>query len=483
MRGSLDSRVVGPKRPWRFLVSTTGCVGDIRRHMGSADYSYGFVLKALTPVLERLGSWELVEQPESCLSYRAARARERGLEPVHLVLHPPHNASFTPDVPTILFPFWEFPNLPDQDFRNDTRQNWVRMCRAVDLILTACRFTAEAFQRAEVDCPIEIVPVPLAPEPFEVPPWNPEDSWTIECRHLVLGGDEEPGLVVQDVSDGDGHRVPLAAWKRFLRGAYRRYIRRWLNDQAIERVKRVRKRILHLPEVPPPLLPSRPLTISGLVYTSLFNLSDRRKNAADLLSAFLIAFNDRPDVTLVLKLATSPSREYYDLLELQSLYQGFGLRHRCRVVVITDYLTDEQMMSLFRVSTYYLNTSRAEGACLPLQQAMAAGRPAIAPDHTAMSDYIDEAVGFVVPSHPEPTFWPHDPARRLNTTWNRLVWSDLRDRLIASASVADTDRGRYEWLSSNARQRMFERASRDVSEAALRQALEKLRNPANRFVA
>ena len=38
-----------------FLVSTTGCASDIRRHMGSADYSYAFVLEALKPVLEARG--------------------------------------------------------------------------------------------------------------------------------------------------------------------------------------------------------------------------------------------------------------------------------------------------------------------------------------------------------------------------------------------------------------------------------------------
>ena len=40
------------------------------------------------------------------------------------------------------------------------------------------------------------------------------------------------------------------------------------------------------------------------------------------------------------------------------------------MVVITDFLTDEQMNDLFRATTYYVNASRAEGACLPLQQAL-----------------------------------------------------------------------------------------------------------------
>ena len=71
-------------RPYAFLVSTTGCARDIRRHMGSADYSYVFVLEALKPVLERLGTWRVVDRPESQLAHAAARAEAEGFRPVHL---------------------------------------------------------------------------------------------------------------------------------------------------------------------------------------------------------------------------------------------------------------------------------------------------------------------------------------------------------------------------------------------------------------
>lgn len=440
----------GP-RPYRFLVSTTGCVGDLRRHLGSADYSYGFVLRALTPALERLGTWELVPRPESSLSQRAARARAEGSRPVYLVLHPPHNAYFAPDVPTVLFPFWEFPRLPDREFGLDTRQNWVRMCRGADLVVTACRFTADAFRRAGVACPVEVVPVPVAPAAFEVPAWDPGHAWTLACRHLVLGG-QAPAAGVEGAParPADGP----AAWKRALRAGYRRHVRRWLNPAAIERVKRLRRTLLRIPDEPLPLLPTAPLTLSGLVFTSLFNPSDRRKNARDLLTAFLLAFRDRADATLVLKLATSATREFYDLHEFRAMYDALGIAHRCRVVLLTEFLSDEQLGALYRATTYYVNASRAEGACLPLQQALAAGRPAIAPRHTAMADYLDERVGLVVGAHPEPTFWPHDPERRIETTWNRLVWSDLRDRLLEGAEVVRTDRARYDRLAAAARDRM-----------------------------
>src|SRR5262249_44623018 len=135
------------------------------------------------------------------------------------------------------------------------------------------------------------------------------------------------------------------------------------------------------------------------------------------------------------------------------------------------FLDDDQMAALFRAATYYVNTSHAEGACLPLQRALAGGRPAIAPDHTAMADYLDGSVGFVIRSHPEPTFWPHDPDHRLETERRRMVWPPLHARCLASAALAPT---RYRKLAVAARGRMAEIAGRDVAEEALRRALDPL---------
>jgi hypothetical protein len=56
---------------------------------------------------------------------------------------------------------------------------------------------------------------------------------------------------------------------------------------------------------------------------------------------------------------------------------------------------------------------------------------------------LDGAVGFVIGSHPEPTYWPHDPEKRTATYWNRLVWSDLYDRFRESAEIIDRDSERY----------------------------------------
>jgi glycosyltransferase involved in cell wall biosynthesis len=476
-------RTPAPRRhdaPYRFLVGTTGCAGDIRRHMGSADYSYAFVLEALAPALERLGSWRYLPVPEASLGLAAARAAAEGTRPVHLSLHPPQNAYFSPVVPTVLFPFWEFPEVPCRDFGHNTRQNWVRMCRGAGLVLVACRFTADALRRAGISAPIAVVPVPVPDRAFRVPDWDPSWTWTIPCRHLVWGGPpreqtaEPPAPAAPPPAPRVGLKRRVA---RRLKGVYHRRVAPWLSEPTRQRLRRAKRRMLRQADPPLPLLPSTPLSLSGLVYTSLFNLADRRKNPRDLLSAFLIAFRERPDVTLVLKLATSATREYHELIELDALYRSLRIDHACRVVVLTDFLTDDGLDGLNRATTYYVNTSKAEGACLPLLRALAGGRPAIAPRHTAMLDYFDGDIGYVVRSDPEPTHWPHDPEFRHETTWHRLVWSDLRDAFLASAEVAERDRAAYDAMSAAARRRMRDLVSVDAATEALRQALAQIDAP------
>lgn len=452
-----------------LLVSTTACVRDLARHLGSADYSYGFVWRALRPVLESLGDVRQVEAPESQLSHAAARGRAAGMRPVHLALLPPHLAYMPADVPTVLFPFWEFDRIPDRDFGLDTRQNWRRVSRAASTIVAACRFTAESFRRAAIDRPIEVIPVPLDPACFEVDPWSPQFVWSHECRHLVLGGLDSnavDGMVAMPTQ--------RSGWRRHLCARYDRSVRPWLSDRALQRARRLRKTMLRIPDLPPPLLPRRRLELSGLVYLSVFNFSDRRKNARDLLTAFLSTFRDRADVTLVLKLATNPLTEHDEVRQLQEMVRGFGISHRCRVIAITEYLEPRLLRDLYRVSAYYINTSRAEGACLPLQEGLASGRPAIAPDHTAMADYIDDRVGFPIRSSQEPAPWPHDPEQRSETTWARLSWTSLCDRLRESASAVAHERHRYDRMSQTARARMRDYAGRPLVEARWRRTLHRL---------
>ena len=65
------------------------------------------------------------------------------------------------------------------------------------------------------------------------------------------------------------------------------------------------------------------------------------------------------------------------------------------------YLNDDEYAKLVQGSTYVVNAAHGEGQCLPLMEYMSAGKPAIAPSHTAMEEYINEGNSFVVKSSAE----------------------------------------------------------------------------------
>jgi glycosyltransferase involved in cell wall biosynthesis len=520
-------------RPIAFLVSTTPCARNIAEHLGSPAYSYHFVAEALAPVFRLLGEYRLIDHPESRLAFAARQAEKAGFRPVHIAINPLQDVYLSPALPNVVFPFWEFPDIPDRDFGFDTRQNWVRICRRAALVLTACRFTASAFEKAGVDVPVGVVPIPVPPGAFDLPDWDPDHLWTLDCRHEILGAEpplsgpapaaaHESAPSSEPVGETSAATIRTRSWQAVRRGfrriapwlsprtvaglmmlkralvsnrdkdsdsgpsafelarrCYRQHVQRWLSPYALAKVTRAQRRLLALTgreprDVADPPLPSGPLALGGgLVYLTMINFGDERKNYTDILSAFILAFRDRPDVTLVVKLTTNRLREHHEVGLFRASYRAMGLTHRCRIVVLTEFLNEEQLNALYRATTYYVNASFAEGACLPLMRALAGGRPAIAPDHTAMADYIDDAVGFVLRSHAEPIHWPHDPEKRLETTRRRVVWSDLHDAFLASAEAAASP-ARYAVMAAVARVRMDAHASQYAVAEALRGALEQL---------
>jgi glycosyltransferase involved in cell wall biosynthesis len=221
------------------------------------------------------------------------------------------------------------------------------------------------------------------------------------------------------------------------------------------------------------LYPPQPnLELSGIVYTALLNPFDARKNWQDLLSGYLLALKDREDATLVVKLVVSADWEAAALADVFAFYRATGLNHRCKLAFVTAYLSEEQLVELTRASTYYLNTSRAEGSCLPLQNFMAAGRPAVAPPHTGMADSINEQCGFTLESHPEPASWPQEIGGGYRTSWHRLVWQSLYDQLRASYEAAKHGLPRYRTMADRARARMRQLVSPDSVYPLLTAALE-----------
>lgn len=208
------------------------------------------------------------------------------------------------------------------------------------------------------------------------------------------------------------------------------------------------------------------LVFSGVVYTSVFNPADGRKNWLDIVTAFVWAFRDEPHRTLVLKMSHHNRSTFLgDLFLLFARLAPF----KCRVVAIHGYLSAEQLQNLVGVTDYFVNASVAEGQCLPLLEFMAEGVPAVSPDHTAMETYIRPDNAFVVRSSHQPHIWPNDPRECYRTLSNRIDWDSLRQGFVESAALITSEPERYQAMSRAATATV----AQHYASAVIQQRLEK----------
>ena len=214
----------------------------------------------------------------------------------------------------------------------------------------------------------------------------------------------------------------------------------------------------------PPVVPEVRVPLEGVVYTSMLNPTDGRKNWHDILTAFCWAFCDVEDATLVLKMVKGDPHSYRrDLFLILSRLAPF----KCRVVTMDGFLEDDEYAGLMAATSFYVNASNAEGLCMPLMEFMSVGRPVIAPCHTAMADYIDDSAAFILGTSPEHNVWPNDPRHLYTTMRERLKWDTLVAAFEQSYRVVKEAPGRYAEMGANARNLM-----RDYcSDAAVRERL------------
>jgi glycosyltransferase involved in cell wall biosynthesis len=457
-----------------LLVTSTYSEPSLIQHLGREAYSYRFVYGLFAPLLDRWAPTLEVIDPERNLAGEAQRALQKRQLPVHVGFSPLHLMTPAPGIPNIVVPAWEFPDIPVVEYEGNPRNNWARVANEMTMVITHTAFSAQAFLRGGVTSPIRVVPVPVPPAYFAVPPHDPQRSVVIDSPCYILQPLERDGT-------GSPSTMNLRrTCKRMLRSYYMHLqpllpvvVQRQILDagRALTAGLRAFRRL----NIPLPPVQQR-IVLSGIVYTSIFNPFDGRKNWEDMLSGFLRALGPRDDATLVLKLVISRDRAFLAVQEVLAHYHSLKIPHRCRIVIVTEYLAAEQMLQLAESTTYYLNTSRAEGSCLPLQDYLAAGRPAVAPCHTGMADSVADDRGFPVASHPEPAVFPNHIQAGMTTTWHRLVWSSLVECLEESYAVARVEPRRYRAMSAAARNSMIELVSEQRVWPKLRDALNEAAN-------
>lgn len=413
-----------------FLLHATENARSIAGHLGLADYSYYFVLQRFAPLLACLGEMRVVED-EQTLPALIAELQQRRQRVAVLSFAPPQRVPQGLSCPVLPVFAWEYSTLPSESWSGEARHDWAAVLQGLPAAITHSQFAVRAVKAAtRNDYPVVSLPAPVWDDYQTV---YRDAGWRRAWQHRWRL-DLAQGVML------DSHALGLAQTA----------------DAA--------------PPPPPSFVPAPcSVTLDGLVYTAVFNPNDGRKNWHDLISAFCFAFRDDPQVTLLMKLVHHDAAHACQLAwtEMRKLAP-----YRCRVVAVHGFLDAGTYRHLVAHSSYIVNTAHGEGQCLPLMEFMSAGKPAIAPDHTAMADYLRPDNAFLLRSSEEWTHWPHDPRMLLRTMRYRLDWSSLHAAYLASRHQVRTAPEDYDRMARAAHETLRQHCSQDV---ILRQLAEFLR--------
>ncbi|AGI21993.1 putative glycosyltransferase [Pseudomonas sp. ATCC 13867] len=271
----------------------------------------------------------------------------------------------------------------------------------------------------------------------------------------------EPVLDAEPVSD----EPAPSRWQQRL-NVSRALLRDWFKEAFIAPLQ-VRQAPLEAPAPPPvtvevvsnelPVVEQR-VRLHGVVFTCVLRAEDETRNWTEMLTAFCWTFRDQPDATLVFKLTHSDlSSGRIAMLTNLSRLSPF----QCRVVVINAYLEDAEYERLVAASHYLVHPAQSEASAITVQEFMSAGRPVLAPCHSALSGWVDDDSELRLRSSVQPAYWGRDPDKRLYLRDHRLDWVSFCEVFARGFAIAVDEPERYRALSQRARAVVRERASLD----------------------
>ncbi|WXL26079.1 glycosyltransferase [Ectopseudomonas mendocina] len=473
----------------------------IASSLGQAEYSYYFVLKSFLPTLKSLGQVHVVSDPFREVDLLYTQALKRGETCLFLSFTSPQNTPLGLRCPTIPVLAWEFEDIPNEHWLGQRQQNWCYVLKRCGQAITHSAQTVKAIKDAlGQQFPVVSIPAPVWDKYDELRRKRTQQRRThisLNIDGLVFDSHNanfEQHLPSTDVvlahvaAVRQGNNAPIEAerlpsWRNEsqLRITYR-YALEWLRlvgrPLLTDLHQEIRRRLLRQPAIPPavPLMQApetwpignHKLNLSGVVFTSLFNPCDGRKNWVDMLTAFCTAMRDEREATLLFKLTAN---DYVEAVKAMLICMARLPRFSCRVIIINGYLQGEDFDALIEASDFVVNASYGEGQCLPLMEFLSCGVPAIAPYNSAMRDYMDSDVGFIVNSWRELWHWPHDPRHALRTCQEQIDWSSLVNAYQDAYHCARNTPERYAELSRNAIERMQHHCSEAVARERLKCAL------------
>lgn len=474
----------------------------IQSNIGKPEYSYYYVLKSFLPLLERLGDVVVVTNLEREVDKIYVECRLRKEVCFFLSFAPPHRTLTTLECPTIAVFAWEFDDIPDEQWGVEPSSDWRLVLRRLAGVIVHSSHTADVIRKAMgADYPVVVVPAPVWQRDIaQCRTFAPKEGAELRFPGWLFDSDQhslsdfEEDLVWERQFDGVSinrlkscSRVidPEPKTVGVVSGKPLTILWRHLCNYATEireltgPVTRVKSRARNLiregqrsqyfsdPVCESFCRDQHVLRLSGTVYTTVLNPADGRKNLHWIVHEFCDAFRDQPQATLVIK-SSYFKADYAIAKVVAELIRQPGFV--CRIIVISGYLDNACYTALLHATTYAVNASCGEGQCLPLMEYMTVGIPAVAPDHTALADYINDANAFVVEHSLEPASWPHDPRAVFRTFKHQIKRASLRSCYRASFELAHDDR-RYSAMSEAAMRAVESYCSIDLLELRLKEFL------------
>lgn len=433
-------------KPVTYILYSETTDRTITQRLGRSEYSYFFVREKFRQMLESRATIHVVTDPATEVDAIYDACRAAGTPCVFLCFAPPHRSFMSLRCPTIPVFAWEFDTIPDETWDDDPRNDWRFVLARFGRAIVHSQYSVQAVRAAmPADFPVASIPAPIWDDTRKAATATPSRGPAeFQVRHFL---DTRVSPILRDAARTRARLKREETWGG-------RLVAKW--ERSLQ--KRIQGREAYKASLIPPLQTLR-FSPDEVVYTSVFNPDDGRKNWSEALSAFCMAMADEPDATLVFKLVHHhPASALEDVREVILRMPPF----KCRVVAVGDFLDQSTYRGLVTTTSYALNTSSSEGQCLPLMEFMSWGKPALAPRHTAIAEYVETDSGFVIATTREPCCWPHDPRYATRALRHRPDWESIVQAYRDSFEVAKQAPERYAAMAERAIERQRQFCSEDV---------------------
>jgi hypothetical protein len=395
---------------------------------------YPGAIRAFAPALASLGEVVVLERLEDAAAICAER-REQGGTCVLFAFGPPRRAPLETPCPMIPVFAWGFPAIPTGSWDGDPRSDWRNVLAFTGRAITFSRLAQAAVQAAMgAAFPVVAIPPPIRAGTAALAP--PERRRTLRLHGVVFDSRDY-------AYDPEKPHMPARVWTG--------------GDGFADGVE---------------------IELDGVLVTTFMDIEDHRNKGADLVSAFVTANRDKADATLLIKLTEPCGQWMAEVYKWLAAQPAFA----CRVLGVRGPLDDEGLDAIVAASHWFATAPNAAGLCAPMQEFLAAGRPAIAPRHSALADLVDDESALVVFSDEEDWRWPTGPEDGSfswgqhpddvgPTTRHRVSWSGQVSAFEEAYRLVSAAPGDYARLAAGAARRARETCGLEAATAAVQDLL------------